>query len=136
MKFYEIAEVLRGMEFFSDSLRLMNLKAGREIIVAHGLQLNPKDIKEVVCTSDVALFISKNADDEDHLVQYDLEDQTIVSYIWDDKIMLHTIVNKIRKGQRLTDDERLFTEQNSVIDDFTSDLIIAIAEEKELGYND
>lgn len=136
MKFYEIAELLRSMEFFSDSLRLMDLKVGREIIVAHGLQLNPKDIKEVICTSDTALFISKNADDEDYLVQYDLDDQTIISYMRDDKIMLRKIVNKIYNSEMLNNEERIFTEQNSVIDDFTSDLIIIIAEEKELGYID
>ncbi len=136
MRFAEMANNLRCMEFFSDSLRGRDLKSGKEIIVAQALRLKPKDIKEMVCTGDVAYFASNDPDLEDYLVQYDIDKQTIVSYMRDDKIKLRKIINKIFKLKKLTDEEREFTEQNPVIDDFTSDLIISIADQRELGYYD
>lgn len=132
MRFKEISDELRSIEYFDRRYR-SNIKTPEgNIRVASGLELNPKKVQELHITDDAALFIME---DEAILINYygkvEVEHFTI-----EEKDLLQKIMKKIDKSEKLSEVEAKFTERNEVLDDFVCDSIIITESSKELGFYD
>lgn len=130
MRFKEIANELRSIEYFDRKYR-GNLKTPEGYIrVGSGLELSPKKIKEIHVTDDAALFIMR---DGAILINYygkaEVEHFTI-----EERDILQRIVRKIDKSEKLTKLEAKFTERSEVLDDFICDMIEIVESSKEMGY--
>lgn len=130
MRFKEIANELRSIEFFDRKYR-GNLKTPEgNIRVGSGLELSPKKIKEIHVTEDAALFIMR---DGAILINYygkaEVEHFTI-----EERDILQKIMKKIDKSEKLTKSEAKFTEKSEVLDDFICDMIEITESSKEMGY--
>lgn len=130
MRFKEIANELRSIEFFDRKYR-GNLKTPEGYIrVGSGLELSPKKMKEMHVTEDAALFIMR---DGAILINYygkaEVEHFTI-----EERDILQRIMRKIDKSEKLTKVEAKFTERSEVLDDFICDMIEITESSKEMGY--
>lgn len=130
MRFKEIANVLRSIEFFDRKYR-GNLKTPEGYIrVGSGLELSPKKIKEIHVTDDAALFIMR---DGAILINY-YGKAEIERFSIEERDILQRIMRKINKSEKLTKVEVKFTEKSEVLDDFICDMIEITESSKEMGY--
>lgn len=130
MRFKEVADELRSIEFFDKRYR-SNLKTpDGNIRVASGLELNPKKVKELHITDDAALFI---LEDEAILINY-YGKVKVEHFTKEERDLLQTIMEKIDQSEQLSKVEAKFTEKYEVLDDFICDSIIITESSKEMGY--
>lgn len=130
MRFKEVANELRSIEFFDRKYR-GNLKTPEgSIRVGSGLELSPKNIKEMHVTDDAALFMMK---DKAILINY-YGKAEVEHFTKDERDLLQKIMEKIDKSEKLTKSEVKFTERSEVLDDFICDMIEITETSKEMGY--
>lgn len=130
MRFKEVANELRSIEYFDRKYR-SNLKTVEgNIRVGSGLELNPKHINEMHVSDDAALFIMR---DGAILINY-YGKAEVEHFTKEERDLLQKIMKKIDKSEKLTKSEAKFTERSETLDDFICDMIEITESSKEMGY--